>query len=392
MAGRLLEDPRTVIDTAPLGIESAEVEASQARQGDRGSTHRAGFQGDVKIAAGQARRSAGTATRPKDEDFGMRAGIVVRLGPIARLGDDGTTGRVHQNRTDRYLAARGSLGCQCQRPVHERRRGHGRGALPARVRAPMVGAVNPGFPCSARMSKPIVIGLTLDSEAPGGYSKFPWYAIRENYCTAILRAGGVPLPLPHAPALVETYAGLIDAVVVTGGAFDLDPSLYGDATRHDTVVTKDDRTRFEFALIRTMLAGDKPVLGICGGQQLLNVVLGGSLIQHIPDTVADALAHEQVNPRDQPGHDVRIVPGTLLHRLVGADTLAVNSAHHQAVRAAGAGVVINATAPDGVIEGIEHPRYRFCLGVQWHPEFEITPGDSAIFAGLIAAAEAEAQS
>lgn len=242
------------------------------------------------------------------------------------------------------------------------------------------------------MSKPIVIGLTLDSEAPGGYSKFPWYAIRENYCTAIIRAGGVPLPLPHEPDLIETYAGLIDGLVVTGGAFDLDPTLYGDASRHDTVVTKDRRTRFEFDIVRAMLAANKPVLGICGGQQLLNVVLGGSLIQHIPDSVPQALAHEQPNPRDQPGHDVEIVAGTLLHRLVGTTTLAVNSAHHQAVRDPGPGVVVNARARDGVIEGIEAPGYRFCLGVQWHPEFEISAGDTAIFAALMAAAEAEAQS
>ena len=242
------------------------------------------------------------------------------------------------------------------------------------------------------MSKPIVIGLTLDSEAPGGYSKFPWYAIRENYCTAIVRAGGVPLPLPHEPDLIETYVGLIDGLVVTGGAFDLDPTLYGDASRHDSVVTKDRRTRFEFDIMRAMLAADKPVLGICGGQQLLNVVLGGSLIQHIPDSIPQALAHEQPNPRDQPGHDVDIVAGTLLHRLVGIDTLAVNSAHHQAVRDTGPGVIVNARARDGVIEGIEAPGYRFCLGVQWHPEFEISAGDTAIFTALMAAAEAEAQS
>ncbi len=242
------------------------------------------------------------------------------------------------------------------------------------------------------MSKPIVIGLTLDSEAPGGYSKFPWYAIRENYCTAITRAGGVPLPLPHEPDLIETYAGMIDGLIVTGGAFDLDPALYGDTTRHDTVVTKDRRTRFEFDIMRAMLAADKPVLGICGGQQLLNVVLGGSLIQHIPDSIPNALAHEQPNPRDQPGHEVEIVAGTLLSQLVGVASLAVNSAHHQAVRDTGPGVIVNARARDGVIEGIEAPGYRFCLGVQWHPEFELSAGDTAIFAALMAAAEAEAQS
>ena len=129
-----------------------------------------------------------------------------------------------------------------------------------------------------------------------------------------------------------------------------------------------------------------PVLGICGGQQLLNVVLGGTLVQHIPDQIADALAHEQPNPRDQPGHTVAITPDTLLHRITGLETMSVNSAHHQAVDKPGSGAVVDAVAPDGVIEGIEMPGRRFCLGVQWHPEFAIDPGDTRIFAALIDAA------
>jgi putative glutamine amidotransferase len=126
-----------------------------------------------------------------------------------------------------------------------------------------------------------------------------------------------------------------------------------------------------------------PVFGICGGQQLLNVVLGGTLIQHIPDEVVGALAHEQPNPRDEPGHEVEIVAGTLLHDIVGATTLQVNSAHHQAVAEVATEVEINARAPDGVVEGIEDRRYRFCLGVQWHPEFELSRGDERLFAAFV---------
>jgi putative glutamine amidotransferase len=235
------------------------------------------------------------------------------------------------------------------------------------------------------MSRPVV-GITLDSEQPGGYSRFPWYAVRENYCGAVARAGGLPVPLPHEPELAEAYLATLDALVITGGAFDVDPALFGDATRHDSVVTKDRRTAFELAITRGALARDMPVLGICGGQQLLNVVLGGTLIQHIPDEVAGALAHEQPNPRDQPSHAVRITAGTLLHRITGAAAMSVNSAHHQAVREVAQGVVIDAVAPDGVIEGIELPAKRFCLGVQWHPEFAIDPGDAKIFDAFIEAA------
>ncbi len=191
--------------------------------------------------------------------------------------------------------------------------------------------------------------------------------------------------LPHLPALAADLLDRIDALVVTGGAFDVDPALYGDGDRHATVTLKQGRTAAELALLRGALARDMPVLGICGGEQLLAVALGGALIQHIPAALPDALAHEQPNPRHQPGHDVAIRAGTRLARIVGAATMQVNSSHHQAVRDPGAGAVANAVAADGVIEGIECERQKFCLGVQWHPEFLIDPGDARIFAALIAA-------
>ncbi|NKB19785.1 MAG: gamma-glutamyl-gamma-aminobutyrate hydrolase family protein [Alphaproteobacteria bacterium] len=235
------------------------------------------------------------------------------------------------------------------------------------------------------MNKP-VIGITLDSEQPGGYSKFPWYAVRENYCDAVADAGGLPVPLPHQPEIADTYLNMIDGLVITGGAFDVDPVLFGDKTRHKTVVTKDRRTDFELAVTKGAIDQDMPVLGICGGQQLLNVVLGGTLIQHIPDEIENALAHEQPNPRDEPGHDITVETNTLLHQITGAKKMSVNSAHHQAVKTIADPAIINATAPDGVIEGIELPGKRFCLGVQWHPEFSIDPGDRRIFDAFIDAA------
>ena len=191
----------------------------------------------------------------------------------------------------------------------------------------------------------------------------------------------------YHPELAEAYLDRIDALVVTGGAFDVDPAMYGDSARHETVSLKQGRTAAELAYLQGALARDMPVLGICGGQQLLAVALGGSLIQHIPDSVPNALHHEQPNPRNEPGHDVAVTPGTLLHRITGRTEMRVNSSHHQAVRAPGNHALIDALAPDGVIEGIEDPRFRFCLGVQWHPEFLIDPGDARIFDALIAAAQ-----
>ena len=233
-----------------------------------------------------------------------------------------------------------------------------------------------------------IIGLTLDAEPAGGYAKYPWYAIRENYCAAVFRAGGLPVLLPHEPGEAEAYVDMLEGLIVTGGGFDIDPAHFGAATRHATVKTKDRRTAFEFAATTAALARDLPVLGICGGAQLLNVVFGGTLIQHIPDEVTDALAHEQPNPRDQPGHDVELVPGSLLHGICGTRTLAVNSAHHQAAKDAGDGITVVARAPDGVIEGIEARAHRFCVGIQWHPEFAINEGDEAIFSALTNAARA----
>ena len=160
-----------------------------------------------------------------------------------------------------------------------------------------------------------VIGLTLDSEPPGGYSGEPWYAIRENYCAAVAAAGGVPLALPHEPDLAARYLEIVDGLIVTGGAFDVDPALFGAASRHATVTTKDRRTAFELAIARAAHGAAVPALGICGGQQLMNVALGGTLIQHIPDAVPDALAHEQPNPRTEPGHAVSLAAGSALRAI-----------------------------------------------------------------------------
>jgi putative glutamine amidotransferase len=230
-----------------------------------------------------------------------------------------------------------------------------------------------------------LIGITLDSEEPGGYSKLPWYALRQNYCDSVAQAGGLPLPLPHNPELASAYLDRLDGLVVTGGAFDVDPALFGAESRHDTVKLKTRRTEFELAVVKGALERDMPILGICGGEQLLAVALGGRLIQHIPDEIAAPLAHEQPNPRTEPGHDVSVVAGTLLARIAGVKTIPVNSAHHQAVKDVPPHILVNATTSDGVIEGIEDPRRRFCLGVQWHPEYAISPADTAIFHAFIEA-------
>lgn len=232
-----------------------------------------------------------------------------------------------------------------------------------------------------------IIGFTLDYEDSGGYSNYPWYALRDNYTASVARHGAAPVALPHELAQVDTYLDLLHGLVITGGNFDVPPAMYGDTTIHGKVTTKLRRSQFEWAVAQGALERNMPILGICGGQQLLNVILGGTLIQHIPDSVPQALAHEQPNPRHEAGHEVAIIANTLLYQIVGAATLLVNSAHHQAVAKTADGVIVNARAGDGVIEGIEYPPHPFCLGVQWHPEFSITKADDKIFAAFVAAAK-----
>lgn len=234
------------------------------------------------------------------------------------------------------------------------------------------------------MKRP-VIGITFDIEFAGGYSKSPWYSLRENYCSAVADVGGIPFPLTHDVGLIDHYLSLMDGLVITGGDYDIDPSLYGAPTQHPTVKCKPTRTRFEIAMVEESLRKNMPILGICGGQQVINVALGGTLIQHIPDEVDGCLAHSQSHPCTNPGHNVKVLKETLLFDIVKTEEIPVNTSHHQAVKEPGRGVVINALAPDGVIEGFEVPEYKFCLGLQWHPEFFATPHDKVIYKAFLEA-------
>jgi putative glutamine amidotransferase len=231
------------------------------------------------------------------------------------------------------------------------------------------------------MTKRPRIGLTLD-----GDEERRKYELPRAYAEAVLAAGGLPILLPHAAETAGAYLALLDGLVVTGGDFDIPPELYGEARRPGCGETRPSRTTFEKDLLEAALAARLPVLGVCGGMQLLNVVRGGTLFQDLP---ADAgiSGHEQPPPKDVPSHQVSVVPGTQLAALVGAGSLQVNSTHHQAVRDPGAGVLVSARAPDGVIEAIELPDLHFALGVQWHPEAtRHDPRHAALYQGLVAAA------
>ncbi|MBL41859.1 MAG: gamma-glutamyl-gamma-aminobutyrate hydrolase [Rhodospirillaceae bacterium] len=237
------------------------------------------------------------------------------------------------------------------------------------------------------MKKPI-IGITADyDQDPINPDYTRSIILRKNYCSVVESAGGLPFILPYTKNLAQEYSKKIDALIISGGNFDIDPSHFGEATNSSYVKTKPERTDFEISLTKEILNQDKPLLGICGGQQLLHVILGGKLIQHIPDEVESDINHEQPNPRNEPGHQVNVKKETLLYDIVKKDKLNVNSAHHQSVKDEPKGIKINAFAPDGIYEGIECSAYKFCLGVQWHPEYLIDESDIRIFMALVDASK-----
>lgn len=236
------------------------------------------------------------------------------------------------------------------------------------------------------MAKKRIIGISLDIEHNGGYAKLPWYALRQNYCDIVAQAGGIPVLLGHYPHLVADYAALIDGLLIPGGDFDIDPRLFGAEVVHDTVKIKPGRTNFEFSIAQKMLEQKKPILGICGGMQVLNVILGGTLIQHIPDEVPHSIQHQQPHPH-QAAHTITIEEGSLLHDITGELCAPVNTSHHQAVKVVAPPLKASSWAEDGVIESIEsRDKSQFILGVQWHPEFLVSAADTKIIQAFLQAA------
>jgi putative glutamine amidotransferase len=196
----------------------------------------------------------------------------------------------------------------------------------------------------------------------------------EDYRQAILHAGG-EVRLVDASGSVEDALAGVDGLLLTGGG-DVEPSLYGEAPHPTVSEVEPARDAFEIGLINAARRRDLPILGICRGVQILNVAAGGTLVQDIPSQVPGAINHSLSVPQHQPydlAHEVWVEKDSLLarlmgERLVGSDTCEVNSRHHQAVKTVAPGFRVSATAPDGVIEAIEDPAARFCLGVEWHPE------------------------
>lgn len=231
-----------------------------------------------------------------------------------------------------------------------------------------------------------MIGITPDRSAEASDAE-AHYFVRRNYCGAIAAAGGAPLVLPYEPESVGQYLDSVSGLLVTGGMFDITPALYGQTARHpEHMLLKADRTAFEQAMLQGALARRLPVLGICGGMQLVAVAAGAELVQHIPTEVAGALEHKQAGPCSRPSHGVLLQPGSRLHRIAGVGQGRVNSLHHQSVKPGHAHLRVAAVAEDGVIEAVELDEQPFCLGVQWHPEYLVNDWERRLFAAFVEAA------
>jgi putative glutamine amidotransferase len=215
------------------------------------------------------------------------------------------------------------------------------------------------------------IGVTAATEhvSYGAWKEIPAVMSPASYVRAVQRAGGravLLLPDPDDAEDPGVVLDLIDALIVTGGAGDVAPSLYDQRPHPETGPVQEERDAYELALVRSAIERRMPVLGICRGMQILNVAYGGGIEQHLPDVVG----HE--DHRHTPGtfadHEVDLETGSLAARATGSERTQVKSHHHQGVREVGDGLVVTGRTEDGTVEALEDPSCPFVLSVLWHPE------------------------
>jgi putative glutamine amidotransferase len=221
------------------------------------------------------------------------------------------------------------------------------------------------------MSRPNV-GITAATErvSYGVWEEVSAFISPASYVRAVQRAGGRPVLLLPDPEDAENPNGvldLIDALILTGGAGDVNPELYGEERHPETGPVQEERDAYELALARAALDRGVPTLGICRGMEVLNVVYGGRIEQHLPDV----LGHEEhrYTPGTYADHEVRLEPGSLAAHAAGTERTPVKSHHHQGIKEVGDGLRVSGWATeDGAIEALEDPSHPFVLGVLWHPE------------------------
>jgi putative glutamine amidotransferase len=242
------------------------------------------------------------------------------------------------------------------------------------------------------MARNPVIGITagLMTEQQD-YGLMRRHRVTADYSEAVLAAGGVPIILPPQDGTFGQILEIVDGLIFSGGA-DIDPARYGETEIHPaTYDISEERDRFELELMNMAVKLDLPVLCICRGIQVLNVALGGSLVQHIDDRIERPLTHRQHQAGimgTEPSHDVTFLEGSLAAEVFAAPAVTVNSLHHQSLATPADTIQIEGFSSDGVIEAVSVPSCRFVLGVQWHPEllFKSMPAQLKPFEALVEAA------
>ena len=232
--------------------------------------------------------------------------------------------------------------------------------------------------------KPI-IGINCDYKEEG---KQPYSFTNRDYSEAVIAAGGIPflLPIIKDKNDVEFLLKKIDGLLLTGGN-DVPPQRYGEERHEKTVCVHPDKDISDITLVGTAIQMKKPILAICYGAQLVNVALGGSLIQDIPSEVKTPIIHKD-SKNERYTHTVTIRKDSLLYTIVGIYRLETNSTHHQAIKRLDDGLKDAAHTEDGIIEAVEWRDYPFLLGVQWHPERMMdSPHHLALFKALIEASK-----
>ncbi len=249
------------------------------------------------------------------------------------------------------------------------------------------------------MSKTPIVGITM--YAPNAkrlarmkgaaFTREDQFRLPTEYVAAIRRAGAVPWLLPPVEPNLDEFLGAIDALVLPGGG-DVDPALYGGNAHALLYGVNRGRDEMELALARAAVEREIPTLAICRGMQVLNVALGGTLIEHLPDVVGNQVPHRGRTSGTYAPHDVAVEADSRLGRIVGGTRTDTASSHHQAVRALGRDLVVTAKAADGTIEAVEVPRHKFLVGVQWHPEHtaDREPAQQRLFDALVQATRGSA--
>jgi len=219
------------------------------------------------------------------------------------------------------------------------------------------------------MSNQPVIGVLLDWQENGTFSSRPHYALRQLYFDAISACGGLPIGLPYNDEQMPDYIQKIDGLLCPGGNYASPSSWYleGEQTTYDD----SPRAAYEVKLICAALDAGKPVLGICGGMQVMAAAFDAKMTSDLHEFYDTDINHKNGCPADQFAFDIDITPDTLLYRILGTDHMKVNSAHREAIVIVPDEIKICAVSSDQIIQAIELPAYPFALGVQWHPEFFI---------------------